>query len=100
MCGLKGKPFMNEKFIKETFLSCANILLNGMSNKEVILSRIRKIAVSASFVERRITDLTENVTSKRTSGLKQAYVFSIAMDESTDLNLSCLAITARYNKTN
>ena len=46
------------------FLSSAEILFNDLPNKEIILSQIREIPISARSVERRITDLAEHVTIK------------------------------------
>ena len=98
---LKGKPFTDGEYIKETFLKSAEILFGDLPNKEIIVSRITAIPVSARSVERRITDLAENVTTKQIIGLKQAQVFSVALDESTDLNdLSRLGIIARYIENN
>ena len=61
---LKGKPFTDGEYIKETFLKSAEILFGDLPNKEIIVSRITAIPVSARSVERRITDLAENVTTK------------------------------------
>ncbi|XP_075210421.1 protein FAM200C-like [Lycorma delicatula] len=80
------------------FLNSAEILFGDLADKEIILSRIREIPVST---ERRITDLAENVIIKQTIGLKHSQVFSVALDESTDLNdLSRLTIVARYYENN
>ena len=54
---LKGKPFTDGEYIKETFLSSAEVLFRDLQNKDIILSRIREIPVSARSVERRISDL-------------------------------------------
>ena len=98
---LKGKSFTDGKYIKETFFKSAEILFGDLPNKEVIVSRITAIPVSVRSVERRITDLAENVTTKQIIGLKQVQVFSVALDESTDLNdLSRLCIIARYIENN
>ena len=98
---LKGKPFTDGEYIKETFLKSAEILFGDLPNKEIIVSRITAIPVSARSVERRITDLAENVTIKQIIGLKQPQVFSVALDESTDLDdLSRLGIIARYIENN
>ena len=41
--------------------------------------------------------MAENVTVKQTTGLQQAVVFSVALDESVDVNdVARLAIVARY----
>jgi len=92
----KAKPFTDGEFVKETFLSSAEILFSDLPNKETILSRIREIPASPRSIERPITDIAENVTVKQTTGLQQAVVFSVALDESVDVNdVSRLAIVAR-----
>jgi predicted transcriptional regulator YheO len=62
--GSKGKPCTDGEYIMETFLSTAEILFNDLPNKETILSRIREIPASERSIERRITDMAENVTVK------------------------------------
>jgi hypothetical protein len=59
--GSKGKPFTDGEYIKETFLSSAEILFSDLPNKETILSRIREIPAPARSIERRITDMAENI---------------------------------------
>jgi hypothetical protein len=44
---LKVKLFTDGKYIKETFLSSAEILFSDLPNKETILSRIGEIPASA-----------------------------------------------------
>ena len=60
----KAKPLTDGKFVKETFLSSAEILFSDLPNKERILSRIREKPASPRSIERRITDMAENVTIK------------------------------------
>ena len=67
---LKGKPFTDGEYIKETFLSRAEIFFGDLQNNKVIFSRIREIPVSVRSIERRITDLVENITTKQTIALK------------------------------
>ena len=69
---LKGKPFTDGEYIKETFLKSAEILFGDSLNKEIIVSRITAIPVFSRSVARRITDSAENVTTKQIIGLKQA----------------------------
>jgi hypothetical protein len=98
---LKGKPFTDGEYIKEIFVSSAEILFSDLPNKESIMSRIKEIPVSARSIERRISDLAEHVTVRQTNGLTQSTVFSVAVDESTDVNdLSRLAVVTRYCENN
>ena len=53
--------------------------------------------ISLRTVERRITDMATDVTEQQTVALKGANVFSVALDESMDINDNpSLAIVARY----
>jgi len=93
----KAKPFTDGEFVKETFWSSAEILFSDLPNKETILSQSAEILASPRSIERRITDMAENITVKQTTGLQQAVVFSVALDESVDVNdVARLAIVARY----
>ena len=47
---------------------------------------MRDMAVSARKIERRITDIAEDVNKQQTIALKTANVFSVALDESIDIN--------------
>ena len=92
-----GKPFTDGEFIKEAFLSCSDALFESLPNKETIKSRIKDIPTSARSVQRRIDEMAENVRAQQTAGLKDAAVFSIALDESVDVNdIPRLAVMARY----
>ena len=42
--------------------------------------------VSARTIERRITNITKDVSKQQTIALKTANVFSVALDESIDIN--------------
>ena len=53
--------------------------------------------VSARTIERRITDIAKNVNKQQTIALKTAIVFSVALNESVDINDNPrLAVVARY----
>jgi CDGSH-type Zn-finger protein len=93
----KGKPFTDGEFVKETFLSSAEILFIDLPNKETILSRIREIPASVRSIERHITEMAENVTVIQTTGLQQAVGFSVALDKTVDVNeVEHLVTVARY----
>ena len=92
-----GKPFTDGVFIKEAFLSCADVLFDDLPNKSTIISRIQDMPVSARTIERRITDIAKDVNNQQTIELKTANVFSIALDESIDINDNPrLVVVARY----
>lgn len=89
-----GKPFT---VIKEAFLSCSDALFESLPNKETIKSRIKDIPTSAIRVQQRINEMAENVRAQQTAGLKDAAVFSIALDESVDVtDIPRLAVMTRY----
>ena len=93
----RGKPFTDGEYIKEAFLSSSAVLFDGLPNKETIKARIKDIPVSARSVERRVEELAESVRAQQTAALKEASVFSIALDESVDVNdIPRLAVMARY----
>ncbi len=92
-----GKPFTDGEYIKEAFLSCSDTLFENLPNKETIKTRIKDIPTSARTVQRCIHEMAENVRTQQTPGLKDATVFSIALDESVDVNdIPRLAVMARY----
>ena len=92
-----GTPFTDGVFIKEAFLSCADVLFDDLPNKSTIISRIQDMPVSARTIERRITDVAKDVNKQQTIALKTANVFSVALDESIDINDNPrLAVAARY----
>ena len=72
------KPFIDKLFVKEAFISCAEVLFDDSPNKCTLILRIKDMPVSPRAVERRITDMATNVTEQQTAALKAANVFSIA----------------------
>uniref|UniRef100_A0A8C6LBI0 HAT C-terminal dimerisation domain-containing protein n=1 Tax=Nothobranchius furzeri TaxID=105023 RepID=A0A8C6LBI0_NOTFU len=55
------------------------------------------IPASARTMERRIQEMGDNVRAQQTAGLKEAQVFSVALDESIDINdVPRLAVMVRY----
>ena len=73
-----GKPFIDELFVKEAFISCAEVLFDDSPNKCTLISRIKDMPVSPRTVERRITDMATDVTEQHTAALNAANVFSVA----------------------
>ena len=84
-------------FVKEAFLSYAEVLFDDLPKKCAIISRIKDMPVSPWTVEGRITDMATDVTRQPTVALKAANVFSIGLDKSIDMNDNPrLAVVARY----
>ena len=83
---LRGKHHTDGIYIKQTFLSSADILFSDLPNQDIILFQIRDIPVSARSIDRRIAHMAEDITTKQRIGLQQFQVFSVAAGENTDLN--------------
>ena len=92
-----GRPFTDGIFAKEAFLSCAEVLFDDVPNKCIIVFRIKDIPVSPRTEERRITNMSTDVTEQQTVASKAANVFSVALDKSVDIKDNPpLAVLARY----
>ena len=92
-----GKPFTDGVFINEAFLSCADVMFDDLPNESTMISRIQDMPVFARTIERRITNIAKDVTKQQTIALKTANVFSVALNESIDINDNPrLAVVARY----
>ena len=92
-----GKPFTDGMFAKKAFLNFAKVMFDDLPSKCTLISRIRHMPISPRTVERRITDMVTDMTEQQTAALKGANVFSVALDESIDINDNPrLAVVARY----
>ncbi|XP_064111510.1 protein FAM200C-like [Macrobrachium nipponense] len=93
-----GDPFTDGDFIKAPFLEYSEVLFDGISNKHVIISWIKDMAVSAKTVERRISEVADNVSQQQMVALTSAPVFIVALDESVDISgIPHMAVFARYS---
>ena len=73
------------------------MLFDDLPNKCTIISRIKDKHISSLTVERRILDMATDVTEEQTVALKHANVFSVALDESININDNPrFAIVAKY----
>ena len=91
--GKRGKPFTDGDFIKEVFINCSEVLFEDLPNKNVILSRIKNLPVSARTVEVMAAD----VKMQQAVALQSVNTISRALNESVDINdIPRLAIIARY----
>ena len=57
----RGKPFTDGDYIKQVFINCSEVLFEDLPNKNVILSRIKNLPVSARSVKRRVEDVAADV---------------------------------------
>ncbi|GFU57797.1 uncharacterized protein TNCV_1281451 [Trichonephila clavipes] len=76
------------------FGSSLKIEINTFLKSSEIL---REIPASVRTVERRITQMAENVNAKQNSLLQESVAFVVALDESKDVNDAVrLGVIARY----
>ena len=66
----RGKPFTDGDFIKEVFINCSEVLVEDLPNKNVILSKIKNLPVSARTVERRVEDMVADVKMQQAVALR------------------------------
>ena len=93
-----GKPFSDGEYLKDTFLSCAKVLFGDLANKNTIFARIRDMPASRRTIQRRLTEMVDDVVRQQTASLRNAEVFSVALDESVDVNdIPRLAVMIRYS---
>ena len=93
----RGKPFTDGDFMKEVRINCSEVLFKELPNRNIILSRIKNLPVSAQTVERRVEDMAADVKMRLAAALQSVNTFSVAVDESMDINdIPRLAIIARY----
>lgn len=94
-----SKPFSDGDYIKEAFIKCAPHLFEDFQNKEQILKRIEELSISRNTVKDRILKMHKNINIKKNNDIRSAKLFSICLDESTDVTSSArLSIIARYAK--
>ena len=72
-------------FVNQAFLSCADVLFDDLPNKCSVISRIKDTPISSRTEERRITNMSTNVTEQQTAALKAGNAFMVALDESIDI---------------
>ena len=59
------KPFTDGVFAKKPFLNCAEVLFDDLPNKCTIVSRIKDMPISPWTEERRITNMSTDLTMGR-----------------------------------
>ncbi|KAG0433849.1 General transcription factor II-I repeat domain-containing protein 2B [Dictyocoela muelleri] len=93
-----GKALCDGEYIKNAMLKCSNILFDDFPNKDEILSRIASVPLSRNTVKDRILAIEEDVTNMLLQDLKSSKMFSICLDESTDItSQSRLAVFVRFS---
>lgn len=92
-----GKPLSDGEYLKEAFKNCSELLFEDFPNKNDILKRINEMPAARNTVKDRIIAMDKDVTDQLLLDLKNAGMFSICLDESTDVTSAArLAVIARY----
>ncbi|XP_023232148.1 zinc finger BED domain-containing protein 5-like [Centruroides sculpturatus] len=82
----KKKPFQDGELLKEAFLTGADCLFEGFSNKREIMSAIQDLQLSDNTVTRRIQAISKDMQTQLKSDLEICEWFSLQFDESTDIS--------------
>ena len=94
---LHAKPLSDGAYIKKAFKTCSEMLSEDFPNKTDILKRIDELLVARNTVKDRIIAMNQDGTDQLLINLRNAGMFSICLDESTDvISSSCLAVIARF----
>ena len=87
----KMKSFRNAELVK----ACA-IKMKKAFGEEKIAEKFKTVSLSHQTMARRVADLSQHVTCKLKSAMKNCSYFSVALDESVDVtDISQLMIFAR-----
>ncbi|XP_072251164.1 general transcription factor II-I repeat domain-containing protein 2B-like [Leuresthes tenuis] len=93
----RGKPFTDGEYMKESFMKISEHLFSDFKNKREIIQKIREMPLSAKTVRDRAIKMAENISSKQIVDINSAEAFSIACDESSDVNdVEQTALLCRY----
>jgi len=95
--GKHMKPFTDAEIVKECFISASSLLFDKFSNKNQIISEIKKMQLSDSTCIRRIENIAKHIYNRIIEDLKNCKYFSLAFDSSTDISAtSQCSIFVRY----
>lgn len=86
MLAKKKKPFIDGELFKELFLTGADCLFDGFSNKREIVSAIQDLQLSNNTVTRRIHAISTDIQTQLKTDLEICDWFSLQFDESTDIS--------------
>uniref|UniRef100_A0A8C4T636 HAT C-terminal dimerisation domain-containing protein n=1 Tax=Erpetoichthys calabaricus TaxID=27687 RepID=A0A8C4T636_ERPCA len=91
--GRHKKAFTDAEVVKECMMSASSVLFSDKKCVELI----QQIPLSDSTASHRADDLADNVGGQLISDLKQAELFALACDESTDItDMSQLCVFTRF----
>ena len=98
---LHGKPLSDGAYIREAFKTCSEMLFEDFSNKTGILKKVDELPLARNTVKDRIIAMNQDVTDQLLIDLRNAEMFSICLDESTDVTSSSwLAVIRRFRAGN
>lgn len=80
-----GKPFTDGDYIKESFIKISEHLFSDFKNKSEIIQKIKDMPLSAKTVKDRTIKMAANITSQQITDINSAPEYSIACDESKDI---------------
>ena len=75
-----GKLFFDGVFIKEVFLSCADVLFDDLPNKSTIILKIQDMPVSTRTIERRVIEIMYATATKKNAEIHNSKWTSLKMD--------------------
>ena len=91
-----GKPFSDGEFLKSAFIDCAPFLFDDFKSKDAIIKRMEELPISRNTFKNRVMAMNAKIASKLRKDLAGCDLFSICLDETTDITSSArLAIFAR-----
>ena len=76
----KMKPFREGELVKASAIKMAEAF-----GEEKIAEKFKTVSLSHQTMARRVADLSQHVTSKLKSAMKNCTYFSVALDESIDV---------------
>ncbi|XP_067133878.1 general transcription factor II-I repeat domain-containing protein 2-like [Centruroides vittatus] len=97
----QGKPLSEGEFVKQAFLECSATLFADFKEKDLIIKRINELPITRNTIKDRVIELERNIFSQIHNDLNYAEMYSIALDESNDVNgYAQLAVFAPYKSYN
>ncbi|XP_065662959.1 zinc finger BED domain-containing protein 5-like [Hydra vulgaris] len=85
------------EFLKDCMCTVSGILYNDFKNKDLILSKIKDIPLSARTVKERILNNAEEVSNMKIEDVKTAEFLSLAIDKSVDVtDISQCCVMVKY----
>ncbi|KAG6933703.1 zinc finger BED-type containing 8 [Chelydra serpentina] len=93
----QGKPFTDGEYVKECFIKTSEHLFGDFKHEDGIVKKIRVMPLSAKTVKDRTIKMATDVTSQEVSDIRSALGFSIACDETCDVDdFAQVALLGRY----